>query len=228
VSEERALERLRADIVDLSHAIDPSVRTYPGLPLPAIAVHLTREASRSANGGRSEFQIDSIAMVGNTGTYLDSPFHRYATGRDISTIDLARHANLKGVVVSVGDDVRAITPDLLPEDLPTGGAVLFRTSWDRRWGTGEYGVDSPYLHERTAVSLVKAGIFIAGIDSVNIDNMRDLSRPVHTILLEANIGIVEHLCNLKALTNKAFRFFAVPPAVRGMGSFPVRAFAIVQ
>ena len=65
-----------------------------------------------------------------------------------------------------------------------------------------------------------------GIDSLNIDDTATGLRPVHSLLLERDVRIVEHLTNLERLPDSGFRFFAVPPRVCGMGSFPVRAFAI--
>jgi arylformamidase len=214
--------------VDLSHAIAHGTAAYPGLPQPAFTAHLTREESRRNYDGASEFQIDHIAMVGNTGTYLDSPFHRFEGGADLAALDLSRLANLAGVVVHVPRDVRAIEPEIIPRDLPAGGCVLLDTGWDRHWNTGAYAVDAPYLTRKAAEILARAEVALVGIDAVNMDDTADGARPAHTVLLENDIAVVEHLCNLGQLDGEPFRFFAVAPPLRGVGTFTVRAFAILH
>jgi arylformamidase len=215
-------------VVDLSHPISDGMHTHPGLPAPVIAPHLSRDGSRTRYHGLSEFQVDSIQMVGNTGTYLDSPYHRFPSGRDLSMVDIGRHVNLFGIVVRKPHGVREILPHHLPKAIKPGSAVLFRTDWDQFWGKDEYGIDAPYLHRTTAAALVEAAVAMVGIDAVNVDDLEDLSRPAHTLLLGANIGIVEHLRNLAVLEASPFRFFAVAPALRAVGTFPVRAFALVS
>jgi kynurenine formamidase len=215
-------------IIDLSHSIEHGRGAYPGLPEPSIRPHIAREDSHERYGGLATFQIDAIAMVGNTGTYLDAPFHRDEHGVDMSAIDLARHAGIPGVVVRVPDSVRSITPDVLPAVFPRGAAVLFATGWDRRYGTAEYAADAPFLHADCARTLVGRGAVLVGIDGPNLDDIGDLARPAHTILLRSGVGIVEHLRNLDALDGEPFAFFAVPPALKRVGSFPVRAFALFQ
>ena len=215
-------------IVDLSHTISHGTGAYADLPAPSIYPHLTRGDSHRRYGGLATFQIDRIAMVGNTGTYLDTPFHRYPEGADLSTIDLARHAGVPGVVIGLAPKARAITRNLIPAALPRGAAVLFATGWDRRWGTPEYMHDAPFLGADAAHELVERGVALVGIDGPNLDDVQDLARPAHTILLKNNIGIVEHLCNLGSLDGEPFAFFAVPPSIKSVGSFPVRAFALLQ
>lgn len=202
--------------------------THPGLPPPIIAPHLSRDDSRARYQGLAEFQIDSIRMVGNTGTYLDSPYHRFPGGRDMSAIDIGRHVNLRGIVVPVPRNARAIMPHFLPQHIDQDSAVLFRTDSDRLWGSDDYGIDAPFLHRTTAAALVDAKVAMVGIDAVNVDDLDDFSRPVHTLLLGANIGIVEHLRNLERVDGFLFRFFAIAPALCAVGTFPVRAFAIVD
>jgi kynurenine formamidase len=206
-------------VVDLSHPFGHGTITYPGLPGPLISDHLSREESRSRYADGVEFQIGRIEMVANTGTYLDTPFHRYADGHDLSGLDLARVVDVPGVVVEGIDhgdaDVR-------------GRAVLFRTGWDRHWATDTYGDPShPYLAIEVVERLITGGAAVVGIDSVNIDSTVTGERPVHSALLAAGIPIVEHLTNLDALSGRSFRFTAAPPAVVGMGTFPVRAVAVV-
>ena len=215
-------------IIDLSHIIGDGTITYPGLPAPVISDHLTREASRDRYAPGYEFQIGHIDMVSNTGTYLDTPFHRYPDGHDLSGLDLRRVANVPGVAIDA-----TATPevglDLLEGIEVAGRAVLFSTGWSARWGTAEYGDPRhPFVGIDTAEALVERGAAVVGIDSVNIDSMSTGERPIHTILLGAGIPIVEHLCRLDELAGRPFRFFAVPPAVAGMGTFPVRAFAIAD
>lgn len=219
--------KMKAKIVDLSHPIADGSGAYPGLPSPSIAPHISRDQSVERYGGLATFQFDRITMVGNTGTYLDAPFHRYTDGADMSGIDLTRHAGVPGLVVHVAKSVRAITCDLLPSKMPHGAAVLFATGWDRRYGTPEYMCDAPFLAADAATALVERGAALVGIDGPNLDAIEDLARPAHTILLGGGVSIVEHLCNLHSLNGEPFAFFAVPPALKNVGSFPVRAFAML-
>jgi kynurenine formamidase len=215
--------------VDLSHAITHGMATYPGLPGPEISDHLGREESRSRYAPGTEFQIGRIAMVGNTGTYIDSPFHRYAGATDLSGLALALLADLAGVVLRAAGGTE-IGPDLFAGADLRGKAVLFHTGWDRHWGTETYldGKAHPHLTGDAAARLAEAGPALVGIDSLNIDRIEGGERPAHSALLARGIPIVEHLTGLDALPDAGFRFFAVPPKIRGFGTFPVRAFALVQ
>jgi len=216
------------EIVDLSHPIEDGTITYPGLPGPVITDHLSREASRNLYAPGYEFQIGRIDMVANTGTYLDTPFHRFGDGHDLSGLDLRRVVAVPGVLV----DARAAAeagPDLLDGVEISSRAVLVQTGWDEHWGTERYGEPShPFLSVAAAERLVDAGAAVVGIDSVNIDATRTGERPVHTALLAAGIPVVEHLCRLGDIAGRPFTFTAVPPAVVGMGTFPVRAVAVVS
>jgi arylformamidase len=211
--------------VDLSHIIRHGMTTYPGLPGPVICDFLSREAARARYGPGVEFQIGKIEMVANTGTYLDSPFHRYAGGKDLSQLPLESLAGLDGVVIRGPADGRAIDRDAFVGRDLGGRAVLVRTGWDVHWGTPTYLDGNPFLTAEAAEYLVREGAALVGIDSLNIDDTRDLARPVHSALLGAEIPIVEHLCNLGPLPEAGFRFSAVPAKVAGFGSWPVRAFA---
>jgi kynurenine formamidase len=215
--------------VELSHRIRHGMITYPGLPGPEITDHLTREASRARYAPGTEFHIGRISMVANTGTYLDTPSHRFSDGADLAGVPLSRLCDVDGLVVRLaGDDIRAIDRQvLLPFDV-RGRAVLLHTGWDRLWGTERYGSGHPYVTADGADWLVEAGAALVGIDSVNIDDAEDGNRPAHTALLRAGIPIVEHLCGLDELPPEGFRFFATPPLIVGMGTFPVRACAIVD
>ena len=213
------------NLIDLSHTVEQGMITYKGLPAPIICDYLSREASRARYAPGTEFQIGKIEMVANTGTYLDSPFHRYAEGDDLSQLKLESLANLDCVVVRVTDRRdRAI--DGLPFDLATvrDKAVLFHTGWDAHWRTDQYFENHPHLTGELAEQLVAAGVSLVGIDSFNIDSIDDGTRPVHSALLGAGIPIVEHMRGLDAVPDHGARFFAVPVKVKGMGSFPVRAF----
>lgn len=214
------------ELVDLSHPIEHGMVTYPGLPGPVISDHLSREASRSVYAAGTEFQIGRIEMVANTGTYVDAPSHRFPDGADLAGLDLARLADLDGVCVSA-DDV-SIGPETFDGLDLDGRAVLVRTGWDRHWRTDAYGDPAhPHLTEEAAAALVEGGAALVGIDSVNVDGTSTGARPIHTALLGAGIPVVEHLTGLDRLVGRTFRFFAVPPRVVGMGTFPVRAFALV-
>jgi arylformamidase len=210
-------------LVDLSHVIEAGMTTYKGLPGPAICDYWEREASRAFYDDGSAFQIGRIDMVANTGTYLDAPFHRYAEGDDLAALDLDRLASLPGLVVRA--DAMAVDADAFESLDVAGKAVLVHTGWDRHWRTPAYFENHPFLTETAARLLVERGARLVGIDSHNIDDTRGRSRPVHTILLGANILICEHMTNLGALPDDGFAFSAVPPKIAGMGTFPVRAFA---
>jgi len=214
-------------LVDLSHTIEHGMITYPGLPGPIICDYLSREASRSHYARGVEFQIGKIEMVANTGTYLDSPFHRYSTGKDLSQLSLEQLANLEAVVVRVRQPQRAIGPEVFKGVQVAGKAVLVQTGWSVHWQTERYLSGHPYLTEGSARFLKQQGAALVGIDSLNIDDTDDGRRPVHSTLLGAEIPIVEHLCNLDSLPNRRFRFFAVPAKVAAFGTWPVRAFADV-
>jgi kynurenine formamidase len=211
--------------VDLSHVIRDGLETYPGLPAPRIMDHLSREASRSVYAPGTEFQIGRIEMVANTGTYLDAPAHRWADGADLSGLALERLADLPGVVLDLAPGERAFRALDLPRDDLAGCALLLRTGWSAHFGTPRYREGHPYLAADAAAELVKRGVALVGIDSLNIDDTATGERPAHSLLLRAGIPIVEHLTNLAALPSRGFRFSAVPPKVSGMGTFPVRAFA---
>jgi len=215
-------------LIDLSHTVEHGMVTYKGLPAPIICDYLSREASRARYAAGTEFQIGQIEMVANTGTYLDSPFHRYAHGKDLSELELESLANLDCVVAHATErSARAI--DQLSVELATlkGKALLVHTGWDAHWRTDRYFEGHPYLTGGLASRLVDAGVALVGIDSFNIDCTDDGNRPVHSALLGAGIPIVEHLCGLAALPDRGARFYAVPVKVKGMGTFPVRAFARV-
>jgi kynurenine formamidase len=214
--------------IELSHSIADGMTTYTGLPAPIIRDHLSRDASREHYAAGTTFQIGKIEMVANTGTYIDAPFHRYAEGPDLSQLDIASVANLEGLVIHADETTRAIKPEIFEDRQVKGRAVLIHTGWDRHWGTGRYFDGHPYLIRESAVFLKSAGAALVGIDSLNIDDNTDGTRPAHTVLLGATIPIVEHMRNLGALPDTGFRFFAVPAPVKGMGSFPVRAFAIID
>lgn len=216
-------------IVDLSHPIRAGLVTYPGLPEPVITPHLTREASRERYAPGTEFAMDVITMIGNTGTYLDSPFHRYADGGDLASLDLATLVGLRAEVFHLTDaGERGIPAEVFYDRELSGSAVLLHTGWDTRFGTPEYATGAPYLTEAGAEHLARSGVALVGIDSLNIDDTENGgSRPAHSILLAHGIHVVEHLTRLGDLPARGARFTAAPPAVEGFGTFPVRAFAEV-
>lgn len=211
--------------VDLSHAVESGTPGYPGLPVPRIEPYISHAASRSQYGGLAEFEISRLFLVGSTGTYLDSPYHRFPRAPDVAALPLESLAGLTGRSIDArfGRDGREVELDL-PAGI-AGGAVLIRTGWDARWGTADYWAPGPYLTGPAAEQLVAAGVRLVGVDFWNVDDTRNLSRPVHTTLLGAGIPIVEHLANLADLGIQSFRFFAVPAPIHGAASLPVRAFA---
>jgi kynurenine formamidase len=215
-------------LLDLSHTIEDGMITYRGLPGPVIGEYLSRESSREYYAGGTSFHIGKIEMVSNTGTYLDSPFHRYAHGKDLSELALESLADLEGLVFRSDPERRAVGPELFSGVDVGGKAVLVNTGWDARWGSEPYFQDHPFLTAGAAERLSSSGAALVGIDSVNIDDTGDGRRPVHSILLRADIPVVEHLCRLDQLPDSGFRFHAVPVKVRDFGTFPVRAYAVIR
>jgi kynurenine formamidase len=215
-------------IVDLSHEIVDGMTTHPGIPAPSITTFLTHEASAARYAPGTTFEIGRIDLVANTGTYLDTPAHRFPGGADLSALALERVAGIEGVLVDCRDRAeRAIGPAAFDGVEVRGRAVLVATGWDAHWGTDAYLADNPYLGAEAAAWLVEAGAGLVGIDSLNVDSLGDPSRPAHTAILRAGIPLVEHLTGLGQLPPTGWRFFAVPPRIQGMATFPVRAFAIV-
>jgi arylformamidase len=222
---DRTAERL----IELSHVIEEGMTTYKGLPGPHICDFWTREASAANYDDGSSFQIGRIEMVANTGSYVDSPFHRYADGKDLSELPLESLANLEGIAVRRPfENGLAIDADAFAGIDVRGKAVLIATGWDRFWRTDAYLTNHPFLTEAAAGILVEGGAAFVGIDSHNIDDTRVRARPVHTVLLGADIPIGEHLAGLDQVPDGGFRFSAVPPKVKGMGTFPVRAYAVIS
>jgi arylformamidase len=218
-----------ARFIDLSHTVEDGMLTYPGLPAPVISAHLSREDSRAHYAPGTEFHIGKIEMVANTGTYLDSPFHRFAGREDLSELPLSSLANLDGIVVRIGpQQERAIQASAFQGRALSAKAVLVHTGWSAHWRTGQYFEGHPFLTAAAAEYLAAENVSLVGIDSLNIDSTADGQRPAHTIFLDHGIPIVEHLTNLENLPSEGFKFFAVPVKVQGLGSFPVRAFGMVD
>jgi len=214
-------------VVDLSHTIRAGLVTYPGLPAPVITPHLTREDSRARYAPGTEFAMDVITMIGNTGTYLDSPYHRYADGGDLASLELSTLVGLRAEVVHVDDATsRGVPAEVFFDREVAGAAVLVHTGWDAHFGTPAYATGAPYLTEEAAAYLAEQGAVLVGIDSLNIDDTEGGgARPVHSLLLGEGVHVVEHLTRLGELPARGARFTAAPPAVEGFGTFPVRAFA---
>ena len=216
-------------LIDLSHTIEDGLVTYKGLPAPVVCDYLSREASKDIYEEGTEFQIGKIEMVSNTGTYIDCPFHRYEHGKDLSEVSLEAFTDLEGIVIRVPHDKsKAITREHLQNYEVRNRAVLIHTGWNKHWNTESYYENNPYLTQEAAEYLVSCNVKLVGIDSLNIDDTRGKSRPVHTALLGAEILIVEHLCNLELLPDDGFTFSAIPPKFKGVGTFPVRAMAKVK
>ena len=217
-------------LIDLSHTVEDGLITYKGLPAPIICDYLSREASRKVYAEGTEFQIGKIEMVSNTGTYLDSPFHRFADGKDLSDLSLEQLAHLDGVLIHIPQsNGRVIDASWFANLDVRGKAVLIHTGWAQHWKTDQYFEGHPYLTEGAAQALKAGGATLVGIDTYNIDDITDGRRPVHTVLLGSDILIVEHMCNLEAIPDdRPFRFYAVPIKVKAFGTFPVRAFVAVE
>ncbi len=216
-------------LIELNHVIEDGMITYKGLPAPVICDYLSRVDSRGNYAAGTEFQIGQITMVSNTGTYLDTPFHRFADGDDLAAVALERVTALPGRVVRVAPSDRpAIGPEHFADLDVRGQAVLVHTGWDRHWRTESYFESHPFLTPAAAELLRDSGVALVGIDSHNIDDTTHNTRPVHTILLGAGIPIVEHMTGLANLPETGFAFHAAPPRIKGMGTFPVRAHALVE
>jgi kynurenine formamidase len=216
-------------MIDLSHVIEHGMITYRGLPAPLVCDYLSRQESRKHYAPGTEFHIGKVEMVANTGTYLDSPFHRYADGPDLADLPLEKLANLDAVVVRWAlRRGRAIGTDAFRSLDLCGKAVLVHTGWSAHWRTEQYFEGHPFLTSAAAAWLRDKGAVLVGIDSLNIDDIADGTRPAHSTLLRAEVPIVEHLRGLEDLPDTGFRFFAVPVKFRGMGTFPVRAFGLLE
>jgi len=215
-------------LIDLSHEVEHGMVTYKGLPAPVVCDYLSREASRAHYSGGTEFHIGKIEMVANTGTYVDSPFHRFADGIDLAELPLESLADLPGLVVRAADLGPALGPQLFRGLDVKGKAALVHTGWARRWRTERYFEGHTFLTGEAAAYLAEAGAAFVGIDSYNIDDTADGARPVHSTLLKAGIPICEHMCNLESLPDQGFRFHAAPVKVKAFGTFPVRAYAVVE
>ena len=215
-------------IVDLSHPLAPGMPSYPGLPEPSFEPFFTHaeSAARGAYAPGTTFQIAQYRLGGNTGTYVDAPFHRHPAGSDLRALPLERLVHLRGMVVAAPGD-GAIGRDVFAGRDVSGAAVLVHTGWAGRWDTGDYFRSGPFLTVDACHALVESGAALVGIDCANIDNMQDPARPAHTILLAAGIPIVEHLRGLELLPPDGFHFHAAPPAIAGGTSFPVRAYAVI-
>ncbi len=213
-------------LIDLSHTVEDGMVTYKGIPAPIICDYLTREASKQFYAPDTSFHIGKIELVANTGTYLDAPFHRYADGKDLSELPLESLAQLPAIVVRAQGETVVDVAHVKDLDV-SGKAVLVNTGWDQHWRTDQYFENTPYLTLAAAESLRDAGATLVGIDSYNIDDVKDGQRPVHSTLLKANIPIVEHMCHLGDVPDGDFTFHAVPVKIKRFGTFPVRAYAVV-
>ncbi|MGI8935693.1 MAG: cyclase family protein [Phormidesmis sp.] len=215
-------------LIDLSHTIEDGMITYKGIPAPLICDFLTREASKAYYAEGTTFHIGKIEMAANTGTYIDSPFHRYANGKDLSELGLEALADLDGILFHAELGQTSIGPQLFANADVKGKAVLVHTGWDKHWRTDQYFEDHPHLSASAAAGLKEAGATLVGIDSYNIDGTKTGDRPAHSILLGADIPIVEHMCRLQDVPDSGFKFNAVPVKVKKFGTFPVRAYAVVS
>jgi kynurenine formamidase len=212
--------------IDLSHTIENGMITYEGLPGPVISDFLSRKRSRERYDQGTEFHIALIEMVSNTGTYMDTPFHRYEGGRDLADLELEHLVDLEAITVRANDRKnKAIDKSIFKGLDMAGKAVLVYTGFDRYWGTDKYFHNHPFLTKDAAEYIASQSPVLVGIDTYNIDDTCDMSRPAHSIILGKDILIIEHMCNLRELPEKGFRFTAVPQKIRGVGSFPLRAFA---
>jgi kynurenine formamidase len=213
--------------IEVSHVIEPGMTTYPGLPAPRVEVLMDHEGSRERYQHKAEFLIASLHLCGNTGTYVDSPLHRHRGAADLAGLPLERVAHVPVRLFDARSRGRAIGPELFEDADIAGAAVLVRTDHSLHWRTERYGRDHPFLTAAACELLVEAGAALVGIDSLNIDDVDDLARPAHTILLGAGVPICEHMTNLAAVPAEGGRLHAAPIAWRGGASFPVRAYVLL-
>ncbi len=223
-----SFERDGFTLIDVSHKVEDGMQTYKGLPAPIICDYLSRETSKAHYEKNTSFQIGVVTMCSNTGTYVDVPFHRYEDGEDLSEIALSSLANLECIKICLPPETSMIDTKHLQQISFNGKAVLFETNWSRHWGTDQYFEEHPFVTEDAAILLRDGGAIFVGIDSYNIDDVKGKNRPCHSILLRAGIPICEHMTNLSGLPKAGFKFFAVPVKMKGMGTFPVRAFGIIK
>ncbi|OLC00507.1 MAG: cyclase [Actinobacteria bacterium 13_2_20CM_2_66_6] len=216
-----------ARYVEVSHPIVPGMKTYPGLPEPKVDVIIDYDGSRERYQGKAEFLIASLDLCGNTGTYVDAPIHRYRGGADLASLPLDRLADLDAVVIDATVAGRTIGPDAFRETELSGRAALVRTDFSRNWGTDAYFSGNPFLTADACDLLLAKGVRFVGIDSLNVDDTADPSRPAHTRLLGAGVPICEHMTNLAAVPSSGSRLHAVPIAWVGGASFPIRAYVVV-
>ena len=215
-------------LIDLSHEVEHEMITYKGLPAPIICDYLSREESRKLYAEGTEFHIGKIEMIANTGTYVDSPFHRFADGIDLSELPLESLAHLDGLLVHAQQYGRAIPANVFEGLELSGKAVLIHTGWSRHWRTDQYFEGHPFLTRDAAQFLAESNVAFVGIDTFNIDDTTDGTRPAHTLLLGNRIPICEHMCGLENLPDHGFRFHAAPVKVKAFGTFPVRAYAVLD
>lgn len=212
--------------VEVSHPVVAGMKTYPELPEPAVEVNMDYDASHARYHDKAEFLIASLHLCGNTGTYVDSPVHRFRGAADLAALPLERLADLETVVLDCEGE-RAIGPEALTDVELRYRAVLIRTGFSRHWATPQYFSEpNPFLTAEACELLVRAGALFVGVDSLNIDDVADFARPAHTTLLGAGIPICEHMTNLEAVPASGGRLHAVPIAWVGGASFPVRAYVV--
>lgn len=221
-------EQVDCTLIDVSHSVEHGMITYKGLPAPIICDYLSREASKKNYQKGTSFQIGSVTMASNTGTYVDVPFHRYKDGKDLSEFQLNRLANLDGIKIDISSSVKSIEVEHLENFDLRNKAVLLNTGWSKHWRTEHYFENHPFVSEAAANYLLEQRVLFVGIDSHNIDDTNGDTRPCHSILLANDIAICEHMTNLSELPVSGFKFFAVPVKMKGMGTFPVRAFGLIK
>ena len=215
--------------IELSHEIVSGMQTYPGLAPPQVRTVVSRAESAERLAAGVSFEIASAELVGNTGTYVDAPFHFHGERADVGQLPLERLVGVPIVVVRALERTAVTANDLGDPGQLWGHAVLVNTGWARHWGTARYlDLDCPHLTEDAVDRLIAANVAVVGIDSLNIDDPTDRRRPAHHGLLGADIPIIEHLTNLRLVPDIGARLIAVPAPVRSMASFPVRAIAYVD
>lgn len=224
--------------VELNHVITNGLISYPGMPPVEISALYTREQCGNTFGGQSAALLDFIKMVNISGTYIDSPYHRFENGYKICDIPLEKCFNLPAFVVDLGlntdeqgnpvFDVEDMQKALDTEDIH-GGAVLLHSGHDKKFMTPAYAVKVPYCTPEAAQWLIDRGVYVVGIDTQLIDNFNDKSKGdrVHDTVLGAGSVICEDMKDLDLLPKKGARLYVIAPRV-AMASFPARVFAVIE
>lgn len=210
-------------LIDLTHLISEEVLPYPGTE-PA----LLAEANTLEKDG---FRETSIRMYSHTGTHMDAPAHMLRSGEYLDSMDISRFCGRAYVMdcTRYGEG-GLIGDDELRNDARLEGAeyLILSTGWEKHWNTPKYFGRFPVLTEKAAMYLSSLGIKGIGVDAMSLDTMDSTAFPVHHIIFERGMLVVENLCNLAGIRGKNVSFFALPLKFKDSDGAPVRAFCYFE